>query len=119
MSVKRNLLTYGIAFVIILLLNFILPRLMPGDPLTAIYGDEALVAMTPDIQAQLVERFALDQSVWQQFGAYITALFQGDLGWSYYYNDSVAKVLLGSLPWTLLVVGSSLIISTLLRPSMA
>jgi peptide/nickel transport system permease protein len=114
MSIKHNLITYGIAFLIILSLNFILPRMMPGDPLMAIYGDEALVAMTPDLKAHLIERFALDQPLWQQFGAYITALFHGDLGWSYYYNASVSEVILGSLPWTLLVVGSSLVLSTLL-----
>ncbi len=112
MITKRNLTTYGIAFVIILALNFFLPRLMPGDPLMAIYGDEALVAMTPDLKAHLIERFALDQSFWQQFGAYIARLFQGDLGWSYYYNAPVLRVILGSLPWTLLVVGTSLILST-------
>jgi peptide/nickel transport system permease protein len=114
MSIKRNLITYSIAFLIILLLNFILPRMMPGDPLMAIYGDEALVAMTPDLKSHLIERFALDKPLWQQFGAYISALFQGNLGWSYYYNASVSKVILGSLPWTLLVVGSSLVLSTFL-----
>jgi peptide/nickel transport system permease protein len=114
MLTKRNLTTYGIAFVIILALNFLLPRMMPGDPLMAIYGDEALVAMTPDLKAHLVERFALDQPLWQQFGAYIATLFQGDLGWSYYYNAPVLNVILGSLPWTLLVVGTSLVLSTLL-----
>ena len=112
MVTKRNLTTYGIAFIIILALNFLLPRLMPGDPLMAIYGDEALVAMTPDLKAHLIERFALDQSFWQQFGAYIARLFQGDLGWSYYYNAPVLRVILGSLPWTLLVVGTSLILYT-------
>jgi peptide/nickel transport system permease protein len=112
MLTKRNLTTYGIAFIIILALNFLLPRLMPGDPLMAIYGDEALVAMTPDLKAHLIERFALDQSFWQQFGAYVARLFQGDLGWSYYYNAPVLRVILNSLPWTLLVVGTSLILST-------
>jgi peptide/nickel transport system permease protein len=111
---KRNLTTYGIAFFIIVALNFFLPRMMPGNPLIAIYGDEALVAMTPALKAHLVTRFALDQSLWQQFGAYIAALFRGDLGWSYFYNAPVLKVILGSLPWTLLLVGSSLLLSTLL-----
>ena len=111
---KRNLLTYTIAFVFILALNFLLPRMMPGDPLTAIYGDEALVAMTPALKARLVARFALDQPLWRQFGAYIAALFRGDLGWSYSFNAPVLKVILGALPWTLLVVGTSLILSTIL-----
>ena len=111
---KRSVITYAIAFVFILLLNFLLPRMMPGDPLMAIYGDEAMIAMTPDLKASLVERFALDRSLWQQFGAYIATLFRGDMGYSYYYNAPVFKVILGSLPWTLLVVGTSLVLSTLL-----
>jgi len=111
---KRSVITYAIAFVLILLLNFLLPRMMPGDPLMAIYGDEAMIAMTPDLKASLVERFALDRSLWQQFGAYIATLFRGDMGYSYYYNAPVFKVILGSLPWTLLVVGTSLVLSTLL-----
>ena len=111
---KRSVITYAIAFVFILLLNFLLPRMMPGDSLMAIYGDEAMIAMTPDLKASLVERFALDRSLWQQFGAYIATLFRGDMGYSYYYNAPVFKVILGSLPWTLLVVGTSLVLSTLL-----
>lgn len=111
---RRNLITYAVALVLILALNFLLPRLMPGDPLMAIYGDEALVQMSPQLQAQLVERFSLDQSMWQQFGAYFTALFQGDLGYSYYYNAPVLDVILGRLPWTLLLVGLSLVLSTLI-----
>lgn len=114
MTSKRSLTTYAVAFLLILALNFLLPRLMPGDPLKAIYGDEAMIAMTPDLKAQLIERFALDKPLWQQFGAYFVNLFHGDLGYSYYYNAPVIQVILGSLPWTLLVVGSSLVLSTFL-----
>ena len=111
---KRNVLTYAVALLLILSLNFILPRLMPGDPLTAIYGKEALVQMSPQLQAELVQRFSLDQALWQQLGSYFAALFQGDLGYSYYYNAPVFDVILGRLPWTLLLVGLSLILSTVL-----
>ncbi|MDY6836029.1 MAG: ABC transporter permease, partial [Chloroflexota bacterium] len=111
---KGNLITYAIALLIILALNFVLPRMMPGDPLMAIYGDEALVQMTPELKAELVERFALDQSFWEQFWAYLSALFKGDLGHSYYFNAPVSEVIWDSLPWTLLLVGTSLILSTAL-----
>jgi len=111
---RRNLVTYAIALLLILALNFLLPRMMPGDPLMAIYGEEALVQMTPELKAGLVDRFALDQPLWHQFGTYFTAVFQGDLGYSYYYNAPVFEVILGRLPWTLLLVGLSLILATLL-----
>lgn len=114
MAVRRNLVTYGIAFLFILTLNFILPRMMPGDPLMAIYGDEALITMTPEMKSHLVARFSLEKPMWEQFGAYFVALCQGDMGYSYYYNAPVLKVIMGSLPWTLLLVGSSLVLSTFL-----
>ncbi len=111
---RRSIITYAIAFLFILLLNFLLPRMLPGDPLLAIYGDEALIVMTPELKAYLVERFSLDKSLWEQLGAYLLALFQGELGYSYYYNAPVMSVILGRLPWTLLLVGISMLLSTVL-----
>ena len=111
---RRNIVTYVVALAFILVLNFLLPRMLPGDPLTAIYGDEALVAMTPQLKAELVKRFALDQSLWRQFGAYILELCRGRLGYSYYYNAPVLTVVLGRLPWTLLLVGTALVLSSIL-----
>jgi peptide/nickel transport system permease protein len=112
MFTKQNLITYLIALIIILTVNFFLPRTMPGDPLMAIYGDEALVQMTPQLKAELMERFALDQSLGEQFVSYWAALFRGDLGYSYSYNAPVAEVILGRLPWTLLLAGLALVLST-------
>jgi len=113
MFTRRSVITYLIAFLFILALNFFLPRMMPGDPLMAIYGNEALIAMTPELKAHLIERLALDQPLWRQFGAYLLALVQGDVGYSYYYKAPVSSIVLGRLPWTLLLVGTALIISTL------
>lgn len=112
--VKFKAINYLIALTIILGLNFLLPRAMPGDPLTAIYGEEVLVNITPQLKAQLIEKMALGEAWWVQLAKYFISLLQGDLGYSYYYNAPVSKVLMGALPWTLLLAGSSLVISTLL-----
>jgi len=114
MRVKTPVINYILALAVIISLNFILPRLMPGDPLLAIYGDTAMVAMTPELEAELVRRFALDQSMSRQFVAYIGSMLRGDLGYSYYHNAPVSAVIKGYLPWTMLLAGSALIISTLL-----
>jgi len=113
MLTRQNLITYLIALLIILTINFLLPRTVPGDPLLAIYGDEALVQMSPQLQAELIERFALDQSLWEQFISYWAAFFRADLGYSYYYNAPVIAVILGRLPWTLLLAGLALILSSI------
>jgi peptide/nickel transport system permease protein len=107
-----SILNYLIALAAIFSLNFILPRLMPGDPLHAIYGDEALVAMTPEMEAELIRQFSLDKSWWDQLLAYVMGLLQGDLGFSYYYREQVSQVIMGALPWTLLLTGLALIIAT-------
>jgi len=103
---------YAISFLLILILNFVLPRMMPGDPLHAIYGEEALISMTPEMEAEIIKRFALDQPWHAQLITYITALLSGDLGYSYYYRTGVTDVILGFLPWTLLLTGLAFVISS-------
>lgn len=110
--VPASFLNYIIALAAIFSLNFVLPRLMPGDPFHAIYGDEALVAMTPEMEAEIIRQFSLDKSWWDQLSAYVMGLLQGDLGFSYYYREQVLQVIMGALPWTLLLTGLALIIAT-------
>jgi len=111
-SMKRKVINYAVAFFILLVLNFILPRLMPGDPLSAIYGEEVLVQMTPELKARLIERFALNKALWEQFASYILSLAKGDLGYSYYQNAPVSKVIFSHLPWTLLLMGLATVFSS-------
>jgi len=109
---KANIINYLVAFFIILLLNFLLPRLMPGDPLTAIYGAETLLSMTQELKSQLAESFGLNQPLWKQFIIYLYSLARGDIGYSYYHNTSVLRVIISYLPWTLLLMGTALVLST-------
>jgi peptide/nickel transport system permease protein len=112
--IPARLQSYIIALAAIFSLNFILPRLMPGDPLHAIYGDVALVAMTDEMQAHLIRQLSLDKSWWDQMQAYLLGLLHGDLGFSYYYRDQVSQVILGAMPWTILLAGLALIIATII-----
>lgn len=105
---------YILALVLVLGLNFMLPRLLPGDPLTAIYGAEVQAQLTPELRASLEERLALNQSLPEQLGAYVQGLVTGDLGYSYYYHAPVAEVVFSFLPWTLLLAGGALFLSTIL-----
>jgi peptide/nickel transport system permease protein len=110
--IQRNIPTYLVALLVIVSINFVLPRMMPGDPLMAIYGEEALVAMTPELKAFLLRSFALDRPLWQQFLAYLGQIIQGNLGFSYYHSAPTLEVIMGRLPWTLLLVGTALMLST-------
>ncbi|MBE0466391.1 MAG: ABC transporter permease [Candidatus Desulforudis sp.] len=85
---------------------------MPGDPLQAIHGGEMLVELTPEREAELLRRYALDQPLPRQFANYLGRLAGGDLGRSYYYAVPVSEVIRGALPWTLLLAGSALVLSS-------
>ena len=61
-----------IVFVVALLLNFLLPRLIPGNPVDAIVGQLAMGGGTGGEQLQEVhehfmKEFGLDKPLWQQF----------------------------------------------------
>lgn len=109
---KLRFLDYVIAFFIILCLNFALPRLMPGDPMSAIYGEEAMLEMSPEMERKLTRRFELNQPVTRQFANYLTRLARGDLGFSFYHKKPVTDVIADHLPWTLLLAGSAFLVAT-------
>ncbi|MFZ7104182.1 MAG: ABC transporter permease [Peptococcaceae bacterium] len=111
---RKRIADYIIAFLLILSLNFFLPRLLPGDPLTAIYGQDALAAMSAETEAKLVQQLGLDKSLGEQFAIYLAGLVEGDLGYSYYFQAPVTQILKGALPWTLLLVVTALVIATFL-----
>lgn len=97
---------YLVTFLIALLLNFMLPRLMPGDPISS-WAATALQGVTdPSTQqkviAEYAAKFGLDKPLWTQFLIYVKNLFMGDLGTSISQNPRTVSNIIGSaLPWTL------------------
>lgn len=105
---------YILIFFIILLINFFLPRLMPGDPfqyLSVEDGNVSTVFSEEQIQ-QYKEYYGLDKPLHIQFLNYITRLLKGNLGYSIYYKTSVAEMILTRIPWTVFIVLSALFLSS-------
>jgi len=97
-------------------INFFLPRMMPGDPITSLlvkYQGQ----ISPDAIQSLRVLFGLDtqDSLWTQYIDYWGQLFRGDLGISFtFFPVPVNQVLSSSLPWTLGLVGIATILSVLI-----
>lgn len=90
-------------FFIIIVLNFILPRAMPGNPASILANEYNLPPETVKI---LVSLWKLDRPLHEQFVAYIESLFTGQWGYSYkYYPRTVYELVMERLPWTLLLQG--------------
>jgi len=98
------------AFLVVLALNFFLPRFMPGDPLAYITANPSAdmpMEMSEEAREKLMTYYGLDMPLGEQFGEYLGNLARGDLGWSIHFNAPVSEVLLGHLKWTLLLVGTA------------
>ncbi len=110
--VLRRLGFYLLAAWASLTLNFVIPRLAPGDPASAMFARfEGRVQ--PEAMVALRAAFGFTDAPWYlQYGTYLKHLFQGDLGLSYaYYPARVSEVIGTGLVWTLGLAGCAVIIS--------
>ena len=112
-TVATRAVRYLTALAIIVALNFLLPRLMPGDPLMNLVGEEAYYAAGGALD-ELKADLGLDQPLPVQFGRYLKGLFSGDWGYSYLYLRPVREAISLHLRWTLMLVLPSIVIAALL-----
>jgi len=97
-------------------LNFFIPRMVPGDPVQSLIAKYQGQMSTQAIQSLYI-LFGLDkkQSLWSQYIDYWKQLFNGDLGLSFtFFPAPVTQVISQALPWTLMLVGVTTVISFLL-----
>ena len=110
---------YAITFVFAFLLNFILPRLMPGDPVAAIVARMAQgMSNASGVQAiyeQYTELFATSRPLLEQFFIYMRNVVQGDFGFSFsQYPRTVASVIGSAIAWTIALQFPAIIVGWLI-----
>ena len=110
---------FAITFVFAFLLNFILPRLMPGDPVAVIVARLAQgMTNSTGVQAiyeQYVELFGTNKPMLEQFFIYIRNVAHGDFGFSFsQYPRTVADVLKSSIWWTVALQFPAIIVGWLI-----
>lgn len=100
----RKLLIYGLTFVVAVSVNWVIPRLMPGDPVqrmltrTTAAHPESVDAMRDYYESI----FGLDLPAWQQYLNYWAELFQGNLGISVWvFPAQVSDLIWQAVPFTL------------------
>lgn len=122
MTIRYILRRVGIFFLIIWVastLNFMIPRLAPGDPIAAIIGQMEVQGAKVENSAQLIamfrERFGLDDPLYLQYVKYLWALVRLDLGYSIaFFPAKVTDVVANALPYTIgLLTVSTLLTFTL------
>jgi len=100
-------------------INFFLPRMMPGDPISALIASKQ-GQITPEQAESIRVLFGLDnqQSLWQQYTSYLSQILHGDLGVAFsQFPTPVSMIIKDTLPWTLGLVGLSTIIAVVIGTS--
>lgn len=108
----RRLWFYCIAFLVAITVNFVLPRMMPGDPFDIMFA-AAKGSMTPEQIPALKAQFGFVSGPWyEQYWAYLQNVLTWNLGPSIVFFPSPVTEILGfALPWTLFLAGTATLIS--------
>ncbi len=106
---------YVVTLLVVVVVVFALPRAMPGDPIAALQDPSSSLFVTdPDARQRLVASYGLDRPLPEQFGAYLSRLVRGDLGFSIERKAPASSVIADHLPWTLLLVFVSLTLASVI-----
>ncbi|WP_413299011.1 ABC transporter permease [Bacillus sp. 1P10SD] len=92
----------------VLIINYFLFRVMPGDPLAMMLRDPKA---SPESVEKMKHLFGLDQAWYVQFGLYVKQLLSGDLGMSFLFKQPVTELIAIKIVPTLLLVGVATLVS--------
>src|SRR5262245_6976758 len=115
----RKAIWFLVTLVVAFTLNFILPRLMPGDPVAAIAARMAQgMSNATGVQAvyeQYTKLFGTDKPIGEQYFIYLRNVAQGDFGYSIsQYPRTVTEVLKASIWWTIALQLPAIIVGWIL-----
>ena len=102
-------LAYLAAALILAFLSHSLPRMLPGDFVTAMYGSSD-VTLNAQQEAELRAYYQDDSG----FAGFLGRLFRLDWGYSYTFLAPVSTLFFDALPWTLVLMGTAHLLSSLL-----
>ncbi|MCC6179643.1 MAG: ABC transporter permease [Chloroflexi bacterium] len=77
----------------ITMLIFLVMRILPGDPVSVVFGQESFVTMSKADQERFRSDLGLDKPLYAQYLDWMGAIATGDLGRSFWRNDTVADLL--------------------------
>jgi peptide/nickel transport system permease protein len=105
--VVRRLFHAFVLVLAVLVLNFLLIHLAPGDPADVIAGE--MGGATEEMLADIRKTYGLDKPIYVQLGVYLGRALQGDLGQSFFYNAPVLDLVAGRAGATILLVTTALL----------
>lgn len=114
----KKIVWFIITFIIAILLNFILPRLMPGDPVAVITAKTAQgisdASAVKKIYQDYAEQFGTNKPMYVQFTTYFKNALTGDFGLSFsQYPRKVSDIVSSAVWWTVALQFPAIIVGWL------
>src|SRR5262245_19688482 len=92
---------------------FVVMRILPGDPLVAIFGPEGMTKLTEEQRASYMRELGLSDPLWVQYLRWVKDIIQGNFGQSFFRSESVADMILRRGPLTAEIAMISVVLSWL------
>ncbi len=109
--VTRRLAFGGLTVVAVSVMVFMVMRILPGDPLVAIFGPEGFTKLTEKERAHYMAELGLSDPLWVQYLAWVQDILRGNFGRSFFRSESVADMILRRGPLTAEIAVISVVLS--------
>ncbi|HEX4891753.1 MAG TPA: ABC transporter permease [Hyphomicrobiaceae bacterium] len=107
-------LIFGLLTIIgVSIVVFVIMRVLPGDPLVAIFGPEGFTKLTDEQRAKYMADLGLSDPIWKQYLAWVGDILRGELGRSFFRAESVADMVARRAPLTAQIAFLSVVFSWL------
>jgi peptide/nickel transport system permease protein len=111
--IARRLAFGALTVIGVSIMVFVVMRILPGDPLVAIFGPEGFTKLSDKERAGYMAALGLSDPLWVQYLAWVKDILRGDFGHSFFRSESVADMILRRGPLTAEIALISVVLSWL------
>jgi peptide/nickel transport system permease protein len=111
--IARRLAFGALTIVGVSIMVFVVMRILPGDPLVAIFGPEGMTKLTEEQRAHYMAELGLSDPLWLQYLHWVKDIVEGNFGRSFFRSESIADMILRRGPLTAEIALISVVLSWL------
>jgi len=112
--IMRRLVFGAVTVIGVSIVVFVVMRILPGDPLVALFGPEGFTKLTAQERAHYMSELGLSDPLWLQYLHWVRDIANGDFGHSFFRSESVAEMILRRGPLTAEIAFLSVVLSWLI-----
>jgi peptide/nickel transport system permease protein len=111
--IARRLVFGFVTIVGVSIVVFVIMRVLPGDPLVALFGPDGFTKLTEEQRAQYMADLGLSDPLWKQYLVWVGDVARGEFGRSFFRAESVADMISRRAPLTAQIAFLSVLFSWL------